>query len=239
MLRLYCIDIINVTAIVWDYTDEKVQILTNYHTWDCEEFKNIFPPKQQDTLKKKAKISKNTKNKNDNEENDSIILTLSNSDFRMEFILISDVFLVWDINEDYAVIQLPKNGFCMSRIPIALSLRLTQRVHAFGYIGHTGEFNITPGEVCSIIPRGFTMSLLSAPGYSGAAILSDGLGRAIGYMGGNLDASAIKNSQHQAYAFRFDEVAIATRRQESPSSSPSGKVVDINSRRETLSSSSI
>jgi hypothetical protein len=38
------------------------------------------------------------------------------------------------------------------------------------------------------------MNLLSAPGYSGAAIIADGYGRAVGYMGKRV------NSKHQSYA---------------------------------------
>jgi hypothetical protein len=53
----------------------------------------------------------------------------------------------------------------MERIPISLDVHLTYRVHAFGYIGHSHQFNITGGEVSSIIPLGFTMTLLSAPGF--------------------------------------------------------------------------
>jgi hypothetical protein len=157
---------------------------------------------------------------------DSFELNFSSKDFNMDFTMSSNIFYKWNKEEDFALFQLPKTGFSMFRIPISLSVRQTQKKRDFVYIGRTEEFNISPGVVCFLKPHGFTMSLLSAPGYSGAAILSDGLGRAIGYLGGNLDASTEKNSQHQAYAFRFDDVVRSTRRKESPSSSPGGKVVD-------------
>jgi len=63
------------------------------------------------------------------------------------------------------------------------------------------------------------MNFLTAPGFSSAAILAD-QGRAVGYMGGNSDSSKAKNSQQQSVAFKFDDVAIATRRQDSPANSP-------------------
>mmetsp|Transcript_7334 Transcript_7334/g.10168 ORF Transcript_7334/g.10168 Transcript_7334/m.10168 type:complete len:98 (+) Transcript_7334:669-962(+) len=81
-------------------------------------------------------------------------------------------------------------------------------------------YSITDGIVSSIIPGGFTMNFLTAPGFSSAAILADLQGRAVGYMGGNSDSSKAKNSQHQSVAFKFDDVAIATRRQDSPANSP-------------------
>jgi hypothetical protein len=83
----------------------------------------------------------------------------------------------------------------MERIPVSFEVSLTLRIHAFGYIRHTNQFNISSGEVSSLIVEGFTMTLLSAGGYSGAAILADGCERGIiGYIGGNLYASKVKNS---------------------------------------------
>ena len=115
----------------------------------------------------------------------------------------------------------------MRRIPVSLavsaSVRATMAVHAFGYIGHTNRLNITGGEVSGFIPEGFTMNLLSAPGYSGAAIIADGYGRAVGYMGGNLDASEDKNSQHRSYAYKFDQVILATGWKSTPTNSPDKK----------------
>jgi hypothetical protein len=32
------------TAIVWDYTDTDVLLLTNYRTWDSSDFRYCFPP---------------------------------------------------------------------------------------------------------------------------------------------------------------------------------------------------
>jgi hypothetical protein len=86
-------------------------------------------------------------------------------------------------------------------------------IHAFGYIGHTNELTITGGEMTGYIPARFTMNLLSAPGSSGTAIIADGYGRAVGYMGERVD------SKHQSYAFKFDCVIQATNRQKIPNSS--------------------
>jgi hypothetical protein len=202
------------TAMVWDYTRDHVLLLTNYHTWVDEEFKYCFPPKD-----------KKDKNKRKHEE--EVKLKLHNEDgFALDFDLSASSFHSWEKETDFAVLQLPKKGFNMKRIPIMLNLFLTMKVHAFGYIGHSNEFNISSGEVAGMIPEGFSLNLLSAPGFSGAATLADGHGRAIGYMGGNFDASKDKNSQHHSYAFRFDRVMIATKRNPSPSNSPSGKAAE-------------
>lgn len=195
------------TAIVWDYVDSDTQvlILTNYHTWnERNEFAEVFPPLK---TKKRAKT-----------ENDPLILRLSNAGFIYEFALKSEMFFKYAMHEDYAILKLPANGFTMERIPITLQVSLTLRIHAVGYVGHTQQLNITGGEVSSFIPEGFTMNLLSAPGYSGAAILSDYLGRAVGYMGGNWDSS--KSEQRQSYAYRFDHVILATGRELTPRASP-------------------
>ncbi len=208
---------ISATAIVWDYVGDKVLILTNYHTWNIKEYKKIFPQPPKESLPKESKKKRKV--------NEDDLITLSNETIQMSFPLSSETFLCYNMEEDYAVLQLPKDGFTMERIPITLNVGLCLKIHAFGYIGHTKEFNVTHGEISSMIPHGFTMSLLSAPGYSGAAILSDGAGRAVGYMGGNLDASTAKNSQHQSYAFKFDTVITATHRTTIPTSSPSGKSV--------------
>ena len=41
------------TAIVWDYTANHVLLLTNYHTWDSDEFRYCFPPKPKKNNKKR------------------------------------------------------------------------------------------------------------------------------------------------------------------------------------------
>lgn len=199
------------TAIVWDHTSEnEVLLLTNYHTWDVDEFSYCFPPPQKKS-KNKRKFSL-----------DPVNLRLRNEkNFVHEFVLTSDLFYKWEKDEDFAVLKLPSTGFTMSRIPIYLVVSLTLKIHAFGYIGHTKQFNVTGGEVSGMIPEGFVMNLLSAGGFSGAAVLADVCGRAVGYMGGNLDASKDKNSQHQSYAFRFDRVIHATGRKVTPTTSPS------------------
>lgn len=211
------------TAIVWDYTDTDVLLLTNYHTWDTADFRYCFPPAPR--KKSKTNETKN-KRKRDEEEGDdeSMVVTFHNDeDFSHELKVVSSVFHSFDKDDDFAVLKIPKADFSMPRIPISLEVFLTLRIHAFGYIGHTREFNVSGGEISGLIADGFTMNLLSAGGYSGAAILADGYGRAVGFMGGNLDASKDKNSQHQSYGCRFDRVIRATQRQITPTSSPAGK----------------
>lgn len=73
-----------------------------------------------------------------------------------------------------------------------------------------------------LIAGGFTMNLLSAGGYSGAAILVNGCGRAVGYTGGNYDASDSENPRRQC-AFRIDHVIRVTRCQTAPTSSSAAK----------------
>lgn len=208
------VDNVIATAIVWDYTANDVLILTNYHTWDDDEFRYCFPPPD--------KKNKGTKRKNDeDEEIDPVKLRLSNEDeFEYEFVLTADMFQSFGKDEDFAVLKLPKSSFKMQRIPVSFDISLTLKIHAFGYIGHTKAFNVTPGEVTGMVPYGFTMSPLSAEGFSGAALVADSKGRAVGYMGGNLDASKDKNSQHQSYGLRFDKVIVATKRQVTPTYSP-------------------
>jgi hypothetical protein len=215
------------TVIVWDYTDSEVLLLTNYHTWDSCEYKYCFPPKlpaEKSTSKPKAKTGLKRKAQEDENEDNHVVLTLGNDfDFEHEFVVTSDVFHSWEKDEDFAVLTLPKAGFTMPRIPISLGVSLTLKIHAFGYVGHTKQFNVSGGEISGLLPDGFAMNLLSAGGYSGAAIIADSCGRAVGYMGGNLDASKEKNSQHQSYGYRFDRVFHATGRQLTPTNSPAGK----------------
>lgn len=194
---------------MWDYTEKDVHILTNYHTWDTKEFKYCFPPPK-------------SGNKRKHEDTDPVVLMLRNhqKDFQYKFDLNSDVFYAYEKEADYTILKLPKDSFKMSRIPVGQEIHQTQRIHAFGYIGHTQAFNITPGEVTGFIPEGFTTNILSAPGYSGAAILADYYGNVVGYMGGNLDSSNINNSQHQSYGFRFDRILFVHPRQKTPPTSP-------------------
>jgi hypothetical protein len=212
ILRITCCHDV-ATAIVWDYVGDNVLILTNYHTWNGSEYKHIFPPPPTNAKRKhNVKAEKS--------------FTLSNENFRMSFPLSSDIFLCYDEDDDYAILKLPKDGFTMQRIPISLSVGICLKIHAFGYIGHTEVINVTPGNISSMVPYGFTMSFLSAPEYSGAAILSNGEGRAVGYMMcGNLDARESIHSQHQSYAHKFDKVIRATNRTHTPTSFPSGKSV--------------
>lgn len=203
------------TAIVWDYTNTDVLLLTNYHTWDSSDFRYCFPPAPQTT--KKSTASKGKRKRKKGEDDKPMVVTFHNNEgFYHKLIVGSSVFHSYEEDEDFAVLKIPKAGFTMPRIAISLEVSLTLKIHAFGYIGHSRQFNVTGGEISGLIPEGFTMNLLSAGGYTGATILADGYGRAVGYMGGNLDASKDKNSQHQSYAFRFDRVIHATNRQITP-----------------------
>ena len=51
-------------------------------------------------------------------------------------------------------------------------------------------------------------------------MIADGIGRAVGYMFGNVDFSLQKNSQHQCLVFKLDNVARITGRRDSPPNSP-------------------
>lgn len=207
---------------MWDYTSKDVLLLTNFHTWDDDEFRYCFPPADAPASKKRKKRKRKDE---EDDEGDPVQLKLHNEDeFEFSFALTSDLFHSWEKEEDFAVLKLPKAHFTMRRIPISLGISLALKIHAFGYIGHTKQFNISGGEVSGLIVEGFTMNLLSAGGFSGAAVLADSYGRAVGYMGSNLDASTDKNSQHQSYGFRFDRVILATKRQVTPTYSPAGKV---------------
>lgn len=204
------------TAIVWDYSETNVLILTNYHTWVTDEFRPFFPP----LMKPRKKCS------DSDEEEDNVKLFLCDwkDKIVLKFDLESSLFSHYHKEYDFAILSLPREKFDLPRVPITLvGVDLTLNIHALGFIGHHGKYSIANGIVSSIIPGGFTMNLLSAPGFSGAAILADVRGRAVGYMGGNLDSSNDKNSQHQSYAFKFDDVAKATNRQDSPANSPSFK----------------
>jgi hypothetical protein len=209
-------DVVIATTFVWDYTDSHVLLLTNYHTWDDSEFKYCFPPSN--VVRKKRR-----KNSPDNDGTDPVHLKLRNDIFETYFVVTSEIFHSWERAQDFAVLKLPKTGFTMPRIPVSLGVSITLKIHAFGYVGHTSEFNVSDGEVSGFVPQGFTMNLLSAGVFSGAAIIADGQGRAIGYMGGNLDTSKDKNSQHQSYGFRFDCVIQRTNRQLTPTNSPENK----------------
>jgi hypothetical protein len=215
------VDSLLANAFVWDYTDSEVLILTNYHTWNSEElFKYCFPPQPQH---KKKVGRKRKKSENDDQDPVTIVLHNSDDDFEHKFVVTEALFKYIDETDDFAVLQLPKAGFTMKRIPVSLGVSTTLCIHAIGYVAHTGEFNVTGGEVSGLVPGGFTMNLLSAPGYSGAAIVADHIGQAIGYMGGNLNVSTEKNSQHQSYGYRFDKVLLTAKRKDSPSNSRQAK----------------
>jgi hypothetical protein len=157
------------------------------------------------------------KNKNIKMKKSTVIQCDSMGKTILEFNLDSSLFSHYNSEYDFAILSLPRENFNMPRISVTLvGVDLTLKIHALGFIGHDGNYSIADGIVSSIIPGGFTMNLLSAPGFSGAAVLVDVQGRAVGYMGRNLDNSSttVKNSQHQFFALKFDDVVIATRRQE-------------------------
>jgi hypothetical protein len=218
------------TVVVWDYTDSEVLLLSNYHTWESSEFNYCFPPKPpavKSSSKAKKKTSLKRKYREDysgEDEHNNVVLVLGNDDnFKQEFVVTSKIFHSSQKDEDFVVFKLPKGGFTMPRIPISLSVSLTLKIHAFGYLGHSKQLNVSGGEIAGLRPDGFVMNLLSAEGYSGAAIIADSCGRAVGYMGGNWNTSEKKNSQHQSYGYRFDRVFHATQRKLTPTNSPAGK----------------
>lgn len=202
------------TAIVWDYTQTYVLILTNYHTWERDEFLYCFPPltQKKESMKRKRNVRLKLRHKDG---------------FHHIFDVTDKLFYKWNIESDFAVLKLPKNGFTMARIPISFDIARTLNIYACGYFDHlnSNSLNVTQGVVSGYIPRGFTMNFSSANGVSGAAVVADFYGRAIGYMGGSYDnpVSEAKNSQPQGYAFRFDEVVLATNRKTCPTSFPDGK----------------
>jgi Trypsin-like peptidase domain len=148
-------------------------------------------------------------------------IRFKNYDITVDFVLSSDSFSVCDKEHDFAILKFPKERFTMERLPISLmGINYTMHVHAFGYIGHSGQFCVSDGQISVVEAASFGMTFLSAPGYSGAAVVSDGLGRVVGYLYGNVDSSNAINSQHQSLAFKIDRVAEITRRRESPQSSP-------------------
>ncbi len=198
---------ISATAIVWDYVGDNVHILTNYHISNIVQYEEVFPPMHQKSGKKR-KV---------HDDGDGDVITLSNESITMTFQLSSEIFLCYDKEKDYAVLQLSKAGFTMPRMPLLLMLEFFRKIHAFGYIGQSKELNVTHGEISWIIPYGFTTSLLTE--YSGAAILCDDeTGYAVGYTGRDVDASEAKN-------YRFDAVIRATKRSPCPTYSTSGKGV--------------
>ena len=208
------------TALVWDFIDDHVLILTNYHTLSQEdELKSFLLPKNKKSGKR-PKLG----------EMDPIRLRLSNdSPCEYEFICDSSIFFCCDEEYDFAVLRLPRDSFNkLSRIPIRFGVDHALRVHAIGYIGHAQCFTVQNGEVSTVYEFGFDTTIPSAPGFSGSAVIVDIDGRAVGYMYGNIDFA-------KARAFRFDMIIKATHRQPTPSSSPI-KLNDVSS---ASSSSSI
>lgn len=170
---------VTATAIVWDYTATEVFLLTNYHTWDMDVFKYCFPPTK--SMKRKRP------------DQDPEHLSFNSGDFVNSFVVTSEVFQFYSREEDFAVLKFPIDGFVVPRITLRLDVFATLKVLVLGYNGHTSQLNISGGEVSGLIPQGFTLNLLSAGGFSGAAIIADKFGRAVGYMGRNLNTSEKNN----------------------------------------------
>lgn len=190
------------TAFVWNYSTTEVFLLTNYHKWTVDEFNYCFPP---------STNKKRTRNGNKSSEQDPQHLTLSRDNFEHEFVLESEMFQFYEKEYDFAVLKFPIGGFNMPKIRIRLDDPPNLEVHAVGYIGHNGSFSISSGQVVCAIPEGFGMNMPSTGGLSNAAIIADTSGRAVGYMGVNLNTSWA-NNEHLSYAYRFDHLMIVTNR---------------------------
>lgn len=201
------------TAFVWDFMDSEVFILTNYHTWS-DEFSYCFPPPPLSTSVSPKNKKKRKKIVSEDVQHAAQLILRNDFEFRYPFTLTSDLFYRWSLDDDFAVLKLPRNQFQflgMRRIPVQLSPSSQMCIHAFGYIRHTKECTVTDGEITGHIPLCYTMNLLSGPKYSGA-LITDPFGQAVGYMGVSLDASKRLNSQRQSFAFKFNTVLRATNR---------------------------
>ena len=155
--------------------------------------------------------------------------------------LTRDMFICFSVEKDYAVIKFDSSQMASvpQRIPISYTIAVTMPIHAFGFPGYkNGQAMVINGEITLIKQNRFQLSLLSAPGLSGSAIIADDSGRAVGYLGGAIDASNNNNSQQQSYAFKFDEVAACTNRDESPATSPDKGIKHAKGSAESNSSSS-
>ena len=133
-----------------------------------------------------------------------------------------DMFQYDSREDDYVVLRCSlTDSSVVERVAISYTVCETMRVHAFGFAGYLDKPLITDGQITLTEANGFQMSLLSAEGLSGSAVIADNVGRAIGYLGGGIDSSKKSNSQHQSYGFPFAMVAKATGRRISPKTSPS------------------
>jgi hypothetical protein len=126
----------------------------------------------------------------------------------------------------------------MSRLPISFELLHTMKIHVYGFIGHRGERCISNGEVRSVGAGIFYLTLSSATGFSGSAVVFDSVGDAVGYISGIDDYSKDKTSQHLSIAYSFGAVAYATGRSEAPPRSPDHRKMGTiqNRRRKGISS---
>mmetsp|Transcript_26202 Transcript_26202/g.37509 ORF Transcript_26202/g.37509 Transcript_26202/m.37509 type:complete len:331 (-) Transcript_26202:445-1437(-) len=193
------------TGIIWDIIDDSILILTCYHSW-----KDLGILEKG---KKKHSLS------------DPPIVHIKNNEMNTLFTeaVLRDMFECISYEKDYAVIRFynPQMASILQRIPISYTIAVTMPIHAFGFPGYKdGQAMVIDGEITVIKQNQFQLSLLSAPGLSGSAIIADNSGRAVGYLGGAQDASISNNSQHQSYAYKFDEVAARTHRDESPDTTP-------------------
>ncbi len=186
------------TGIVFDKAEDSktVYVLSNFHTWDDISYKKILPFDWNGKVKMECP-SKKRKHTTDAEE---ISVTLKNHDGKTicHQNMRRDMFHCYDFEDDYAVIKFTfGDSSSIQRIPISYNITETMEVHAFGYVGYLsgnekGNYLITNDEITRINERGFQMSSLSAQGLSGSAIIADKVGRAVGYLGGNIDASKEK-----------------------------------------------
>ena len=95
-------NVVIATAIVWDFTNSEVLLLTNYHTWNQDEFKYCFPPESKNSTPKRKRHTL------DNEQG-PVQLTLSSGEFKYKFVVTSEVFHSYEENEDFVVLKLPKD----------------------------------------------------------------------------------------------------------------------------------
>jgi hypothetical protein len=96
------------------------------------------------------------------------------------------MFKCFSVEKDYAVIRFycPQMAPILQRIPISYTIAMTMPIHAFGFPGYKdGQAMVINGEIIVIKQNQFQLSLLSAPGLSGSAIIADDSGRAVGYLG--------------------------------------------------------
>lgn len=197
------------TAIVWDYTDCDVLLLTNHHSWENTAHQYCFPPTAQATKKRKRKKS--------DDDNECVTAYVRNDfGFSHRLEIKSEIFYACKASDDFAVLKLPKAGFTMPRIVISQSETPKQETTVIGYSSLTRQLLVSKeqGEIKGLIPLGFTINQLPSAGeFSGAAVVVDDYGHMVGYLGRSSHfASSFWNPQSLPTAFRCDGVMRATKR---------------------------